>query len=82
MSLISKILSGAIAFTAALSQIQTNGSASDISLQTTQADVAQELSPGYIERSGSVNAGSRPKRELYQSVSRSSEYQAHCVIRL
>lgn len=80
MSLIGNILSGAIAFTAGLSQNRTNESASDVSFQSTRTDGAQKLYPGYMERSASINVESRPKREFRQSIPGSCGSQANCVM--
>lgn len=67
MSLISKILSGAIAFTAGLSQTQTNGLASVAPFGVTITDTAQKLSPGYIERSIFDSPEGEPASELDRS---------------
>jgi hypothetical protein len=67
MSLISKILSGVIAFTAGLSQVQTNGSASEAHFEVTRTDNAQKFHLGDIERPVASSPEGAPTCELDRS---------------
>lgn len=64
MSLVGKILSGAIAFTASLSQNKTNGSALDAFFPLPRIDIAQKLNSWYVERVASISLEGGPTREL------------------